>query len=168
MKHGITWYEVMGVLPGAAADRIRRRYGERAALLRGEMIAGAPSNVLVSVRRAQEFLDGAWEVLGDPATRRRYDEATGFRRRGGGLPPMGGDAAGGAGSARGAARLACGAVDGVAKHAIEHYLDFVSAGFDLTPVITHRFPLARWDEAVLALKDPGRTGAVKVLLEPGG
>jgi threonine dehydrogenase-like Zn-dependent dehydrogenase len=59
-------------------------------------------------------------------------------------------------------------VRGVAKHAMLHYFDFVSAGFDLTPVITHRFPLERWDEAVLALKDPGRTGAVKVLLEPGG
>jgi threonine dehydrogenase-like Zn-dependent dehydrogenase len=59
-------------------------------------------------------------------------------------------------------------VNGVAKHAMEHYFDFVLAGFDLTPVITHRFPLERWDEAVLALKDSRRTGAVKVLLEPGG
>ncbi len=58
-------------------------------------------------------------------------------------------------------------VDGVAKHAMEHYFDFVAAGFDLTPVITHRFPLERWDHAVLALKDSRRTGAVKVLLEPG-
>jgi threonine dehydrogenase-like Zn-dependent dehydrogenase len=58
-------------------------------------------------------------------------------------------------------------VAGVAKHAMEHYFDFVAGGFDLTPVITHRFPLARWDEAVLALKDSRRTGAVKVLLEPG-
>jgi hypothetical protein len=58
-------------------------------------------------------------------------------------------------------------VRGVAKHAMLHYFDFVSAGFDLTPVITHRFPLERWDEAVPALKDAGRTGAVKVLLEPG-
>ena len=32
--------------------------------------------------------------------------------------------------------------------------------------MAHRFPLGRWDEAVLALKDAGRTGAVKVLLEP--
>jgi len=59
-------------------------------------------------------------------------------------------------------------VRGVAKHAMEHYFDFVGGGFDLTPVITHRFPLERWDEAVLALKDSRRTGAVKVLLEPGG
>jgi threonine dehydrogenase-like Zn-dependent dehydrogenase len=58
-------------------------------------------------------------------------------------------------------------VNGVAKHAMEHYFDFVADGFDLTPVITHRFPLERWDEAVLAVKDARRTGAVKVLLEPG-
>src|SRR5690349_24739337 len=57
-------------------------------------------------------------------------------------------------------------VGGVAKHAMLHYFDFVAAGLDLTPVITHRFPLGRWDEAVLALKDARRTGAVKVLLEP--
>ena len=59
-------------------------------------------------------------------------------------------------------------VGGVAKHAMEHYFDFIAAGFDLTPVITHRFPLERWGEAVLAVKDARRTGAVKVLLEPGG
>jgi len=57
-------------------------------------------------------------------------------------------------------------VGGAAKHAMAHYFDFIRAGFDLTPVITHRFPLERWDEAVLALKDSRRTGAVKVLLEP--
>jgi threonine dehydrogenase-like Zn-dependent dehydrogenase len=50
---------------------------------------------------------------------------------------------------------------------MEHYLDFIAAGFDLTPVITHRFPLERWQEAVLTLKDARHTGAVKVLLEPG-
>jgi threonine dehydrogenase-like Zn-dependent dehydrogenase len=57
-------------------------------------------------------------------------------------------------------------VSGVAKHAMLHYFDFVAAGLDLTPVITHRFPLARWDAAVLALHDSRRTGAVKVLLTP--
>jgi len=57
-------------------------------------------------------------------------------------------------------------VGGVAKHAMEHYLDFVGGGFDLTPVITHRFPLERWDEAVLTVKNARHTGAVKVLLEP--
>jgi threonine dehydrogenase-like Zn-dependent dehydrogenase len=57
-------------------------------------------------------------------------------------------------------------VGGVAKHAMEHYFDFISDGFDLTPVITHRFPLERWNEAVLTLKNSRRTGAVKVLLLP--
>ena len=47
-----------------------------------------------------------------------------------------------------------------------HYFDFIHDGFDLTPVITHRFPLDRWDEAVLALKNSRHTGAVQVLLEP--
>lgn len=85
MEPGITWYEVLGILPGADAEKIRRKYDERTALLRGEMIAGAPSDVLVVIRRAQEFLDGAWEVLGNPAVRERYDVAAGFRRRGGSL-----------------------------------------------------------------------------------
>jgi threonine dehydrogenase-like Zn-dependent dehydrogenase len=57
-------------------------------------------------------------------------------------------------------------VGGVAKHAMQHYFDFIAAGLDLTPVITHRFPLERWDEAVLAVKNSRRTGAVKVLLQP--
>ncbi len=57
-------------------------------------------------------------------------------------------------------------VGGVAKHAMEHYFDFVAAGLDLTPVITHRFPLERWPDAVLAVKNARHTGAVKVLLEP--
>jgi threonine dehydrogenase-like Zn-dependent dehydrogenase len=57
-------------------------------------------------------------------------------------------------------------VNGVARHAMEHYFDFVAEGFDLTPVITHRFPLERWDEAVLTLKNARNTGAVKVLLQP--
>jgi threonine dehydrogenase-like Zn-dependent dehydrogenase len=57
-------------------------------------------------------------------------------------------------------------VGGVAKHAMEHYFDFIAGGLDLTPVITHRFPLERWGDAVLAVKDSRRTGAVKVLLVP--
>jgi len=57
-------------------------------------------------------------------------------------------------------------VGGIAKHSMEHYFDFVAAGLDLTSVITHRFPLSRWGEAVLAVKNSRRTGAVKVLLEP--
>jgi threonine dehydrogenase-like Zn-dependent dehydrogenase len=54
-------------------------------------------------------------------------------------------------------------VGGMRKHAFEHYFDFVAAGLDLTPMITHRFPLERWKEAMLALAHKKRSGAVKVL-----
>jgi threonine dehydrogenase-like Zn-dependent dehydrogenase len=57
-------------------------------------------------------------------------------------------------------------VDGQRKHAFEHYFDFVRAGLDLTPLITHRFPLIRWQDAVLAVADRASTGSIKVLLEP--
>ena len=57
-------------------------------------------------------------------------------------------------------------VAGVRKHAFEHYFDFAQAGLDLTAVVTHRYPLARWGEAVLTLADSRHTGAVKVLLQP--
>ena len=59
-------------------------------------------------------------------------------------------------------------VGGVVQHAMAHYFDFIAAGLDLTPVITHRFPLERWQDAVLAVKNSRHTGAVKVLLEPNG
>jgi threonine dehydrogenase-like Zn-dependent dehydrogenase len=57
-------------------------------------------------------------------------------------------------------------VRGVRKHAFEHYFDFAAEGLDLTPVVTHRFPLEQWADAVLALKRSRSTGAVKVLLDP--
>jgi DnaJ domain len=85
MGSGITWYDVLGVMPGAEPRKIKRQYEDKAGLLRPELIWGAPPNVVVAVRRAQELLDTAWEVLRDPGSRRRYDEAVGVRRSGGGL-----------------------------------------------------------------------------------
>jgi curved DNA-binding protein CbpA len=85
LEPGITWYDVLGVMPGAEARKITRAYDARAALLRPELISGAPPDVLTAVMRARELLDMAREVLGDPGSRRRYDEAAGLRRSGGGL-----------------------------------------------------------------------------------
>ena len=85
MGSGITWYDVLGVMPGAEPRKIRRKYEEKAGLLRPELISGAPPNVVTAVRQAHELLDAAWAVLGDPQSRRRYDEAVGVRRSGGGL-----------------------------------------------------------------------------------
>ena len=38
----ITWYDVLGVLPGAEACKIKREYDAKAALLRPDLISGAP------------------------------------------------------------------------------------------------------------------------------
>ena len=57
-------------------------------------------------------------------------------------------------------------VGGVRKHAFEHYFDFAAGGLDLAPVVTHRFPLERWADAVLTMQRSRSTGAVKVLLVP--
>ena len=85
MESGMTWYDVLGAVPDAQTRTIRRKYQDKAALLRPELIWGAPPDVLTAVTRAQHILDTAWGVLGDPDRRRRYDQAAGLRRCGGGL-----------------------------------------------------------------------------------
>lgn len=55
---------------------------------------------------------------------------------------------------------------GVSKHAFGHYFDLVGEGLDVTPIITHRFRLAQWKEALHTVAERKRTGAIKVLLRP--
>lgn len=86
-ESGITWYDVLGVMPGATAEQVRNQHDAKLRLLRPELIAGAPSPVIAAASRAREILDAAERVLTDPANRARYDEAVGIRRRGGGLTP---------------------------------------------------------------------------------
>lgn len=58
-------------------------------------------------------------------------------------------------------------IDGVRQHAIAHYLDLVSDGrVDLTGMLTHRFPLDRWWDALKALARQEHSGAIKVAFEP--
>jgi hypothetical protein len=85
VERGITWYDVLGVLPGAEARKITREYEAKSGLLSPDMIAGAPPNVVMARTRAQDMLDTAWRVLSDPMSRGCYDEAAGIRRSGGGL-----------------------------------------------------------------------------------
>jgi curved DNA-binding protein CbpA len=80
---GITWYDIFGVLPGSTQEEIQSAYESRASLLRPTVLAGAPSPVLTAASRAQRLLDEARSVLGDPQSRRRYDEALGIRGSGG-------------------------------------------------------------------------------------
>jgi threonine dehydrogenase-like Zn-dependent dehydrogenase len=56
--------------------------------------------------------------------------------------------------------------EGRRRHSMEIYLDLVASGrIDVTPILTHRFPLDRYRDAFLACGDQGRSGAVKVLFE---
>ncbi|MGH9087442.1 MAG: zinc-dependent alcohol dehydrogenase [Acidimicrobiales bacterium] len=59
-------------------------------------------------------------------------------------------------------------LDDVRQHALAHYLDLVVAGrIDLRPMLTHRYPLTGWWEAMRALARPGESGALKVAFTPG-
>jgi threonine dehydrogenase-like Zn-dependent dehydrogenase len=59
--------------------------------------------------------------------------------------------------------------EGVRQHAIAHYLDFTASGrVDLSGMVTHRFPLEGWWDAVRALARPEDSGALKVAFEPNG
>jgi len=84
---GITWYDIFGVLPGSTQEEIQGAYESKSALLRPHVLTGAPSPVLTAASQAQRLLDQARSVLGDPRSRRHYDEAVGIRRSGGGLSP---------------------------------------------------------------------------------
>ena len=84
---GITWYDVLGVLPGATAEQVQHQHAAKTRLLRPELVAGAPSPVIAAVSRAREILDTARRVLADPANRARYDQTVGIHRRSGGLSP---------------------------------------------------------------------------------
>ena len=56
--------------------------------------------------------------------------------------------------------------EGRAQHAMEWYFELLGRGtLDVTPILTHRFPLARWREAFLATHRQGRSGAVKVAFD---
>ena len=83
--NGITWYDILGVLPGASADTIQQAYDAKASLLRPPLISGAPSKVLAAAARAQAILDAARRALADPADREHDDQTAGERRDGRGL-----------------------------------------------------------------------------------
>jgi hypothetical protein len=85
MRSGVTWYGILGVMPGASPEEIQQRYEAKAAVLRPEHVAGAPSHIVAAVVRAQALLDQALRVLTDRDARLHYDEAVGLRRSGGGL-----------------------------------------------------------------------------------
>ena len=86
MRPDITWYDLLGALPDAPAEDIQRAYDAKAGLLRPELLSGASSTVVTAAARAQGIIDAARQVLSDPVSRQRYDEAAGlWGSSGGGL-----------------------------------------------------------------------------------
>jgi curved DNA-binding protein CbpA len=89
MRPSITWYDILGALPDASPGEIQHAYDAKADLLRPQLLSGAPSKVITAATRAQGIIDAAQRVLGDPASRQRYDEAAGLWGSGGGLDQPG-------------------------------------------------------------------------------
>ena len=85
MRPSITWYDILGALPDASSGDIQHAYDAKADLLRPQLLSGAPSKVITAAARAQGIIDAAQRVLGDPVSRKRYDEAAGLWGSGGGL-----------------------------------------------------------------------------------
>ena len=60
-------------------------------------------------------------------------------------------------------------VEGVRQHAIKHYFDLVTAGrVDISAMLTHRFAIEDWWEALLAIARQDESGAIKVAFAPHG
>jgi curved DNA-binding protein CbpA len=89
MRPGITWYDILGALPDAPPEDIQQAYDAKASLLRPELLSGAPSKVCTAAAQAQGIINAARQVLGDPASRQRYDEAAGLWRSRGSLDQPG-------------------------------------------------------------------------------
>jgi curved DNA-binding protein CbpA len=81
----ITWYDILGILPGASAEEVRSACEARMRQVSPQTISGAPSKVIKAADRARAAAEEAWRVLGDPSSRERYEVEAGIRRKGSGL-----------------------------------------------------------------------------------
>ena len=83
MMSGITWYDVLGVLPDATPEDIHAAWQAEKGRAAAGRAGGGFAECVVAAARARQVVEGAWGVLGDPVVRERYDEEIGFARRGG-------------------------------------------------------------------------------------
>jgi hypothetical protein len=85
MAESITWYDILGIWPGAASDTVLRAYLDKVRQLERTQDAGVPSAVIQAATHGRMTLDAAWLILGNPAEREQYDEQIGVARKGTGL-----------------------------------------------------------------------------------
>jgi len=81
----LTWYDVLDILPDCPVQDVQGAFEAKAAVLRPELLSGAPAAVMAAAGRARAAIEAAHQCLSEPAARRRYDEQIGLRRAGGGL-----------------------------------------------------------------------------------
>jgi hypothetical protein len=86
-----THYDVLGVRPDATQDEIRRAYHSLARRHHPDTQPDAEPSAARESGLAMAAVNDAWEVLGDPARRRDYDnhtgEGVGAGRKGADAPP---------------------------------------------------------------------------------
>ena len=58
MAHRITWYDILGIAPGASAETVQRAYQARGKQLRDYLIADAPGEVADAAARGQKAVEG--------------------------------------------------------------------------------------------------------------
>ena len=85
MADRITWYDILGITPGASAETVRRAYQARAEQLQDYRIAGAAPEIAHAATRTRKAINAAWLILGNRAHREQYDEAIGAAPKGAGL-----------------------------------------------------------------------------------
>lgn len=85
MADRITWYDILGISPGATSESVRRAYQDKEKQLEHDRIADAPPEVVAAAARGRKILDAAWLVLGNRVERQRYDEQIGISGKGAGL-----------------------------------------------------------------------------------
>lgn len=69
-----THYDVLGVKTNASADAIKRAYYKRARAYHPDAHAGSAPDLIDEAERAMAAVNMAWNVLRDPAERRKYDQ----------------------------------------------------------------------------------------------
>jgi hypothetical protein len=78
---GSTHYERLGVTPAASTEEVRAAYRALARRLHPDRLVDAtPAERNLAERRMRE-INEAWRILGDPTSRRRYDDSLVGRQR---------------------------------------------------------------------------------------